>query len=355
MAAPNRGSSRRCGGMTRFLIDEWRDCGGHRLRDVPSAHRSARSTQVERTLRWHCHRHCDDADQPQDFRIISVVFSLPQRYTVGCSRTILFIRECQVKPLLAILLLLTWVKTFSGQENGAVNPYKSPEDIAAGGHIFRSHCLGCHGRDGTGGRGPDLTRADLGHGNTDQELADVIAGGIPGTEMPDFFFNGRQLWQIVAFVRSIRRPSPQFQMKGNPQSGGVLFRGKGACLQCHQVNGQGGRLGPDLTQVGARRSPDHLKASLLQPNQYVSPLDRRVQAVTREGKQVTGVRLNEDTHSVQLLDSNQNLISLRKGELKEYRLDRNSSMPSYKGVFSDGELDDLVSYLQSLRPKETRQ
>ena len=260
-----------------------------------------------------------------------------------------------MKPLLAILLLMTWVKAFPGQENSAGNPHKSPEDVAAGGLIFRSHCLGCHGRDGTGGRGPDLTRADLGYGNTDQELADVIAAGIPGTEMPDFFFNGRQLWQIVAFVQSIRRPSLQFQMRGNPRSGDVLFRGKGACLRCHQVNGEGGRLGPDLSQVGARRSPDHLKVSLLEPNQYVSPLDRRVQAITREGKHVTGIRLNEDTHSVQLLDSNQNLIALRKDELKEYRLDTSSSMPSYKGVFSDGELEDLVSYLQSLRPKEIRQ
>jgi putative heme-binding domain-containing protein len=252
------------------------------------------------------------------------------------------------------LFLLTTSATLLAQES-TVNPHNSLEDIAAGGRIFHSHCLGCHGPAGTGGRGPDLTHADLRYGGTDQELASVIADGIPGTEMPFFFFNGRQLGQIVAFVQSLRQSSQQIQVKGKPERGAALFRGKGGCLKCHQVSGDGGRLGPDLSQVGARRSPDHLKASLLNPNQYVSPLDRRVHAVSRDGKRFSGIRLNEDTYSVQLLDSNGNLISVLKSELKEYRLDNSSSMPSYQGVFSESELEDLLAYLYSLRQKETRQ
>jgi putative heme-binding domain-containing protein len=260
-----------------------------------------------------------------------------------------------LKLLLGFLLLTTWVTVLLAQENSTVNPYNSPEDIAAGGRIFRSHCLGCHGRDGTGGRGPDLTRLDLRHSSTDQELANVIAEGIPATEMPGFFFNGRQLWQIVAFIRSLRQPSQQLRVKGNREAGAALFRGKGGCLQCHQANGVGGRLGPDLSQVGARRSPDHLKTSLLDPNQYVSPLDRRVHLVTRDGRHFSGARLNEDTYSVQLLDSKENLVSVLKRELKEYRLDSSSNMPSYRGVFSESELEDLVAYLYSFREKENRQ
>jgi cytochrome c oxidase cbb3-type subunit III len=260
-----------------------------------------------------------------------------------------------LKPAIALLLLTTSVTALRAQESSTANPHNSPEDIVAGGRIFRSHCLGCHGRGGTGGRGPDLTRVDLRYGSTDQELANAIADGIPGSEMPGFFFNGRQLWQIVAFVQSLRQASPQFRVKGNSEAGVTLFRGKGGCLRCHQVNGEGGRLGPDLSQVGARRSPDHLKGSLLDPDQYVSPLDRRVHAVTRDGNRLSGIRLNEDTHSAQLLDSNGNLISVLKKDLKEYRLDSSSSMPSYKGVFSENELEDLVAYLFSLRPKGTRQ
>lgn len=259
-----------------------------------------------------------------------------------------------MKLLVALLLMTGSVAAQSAQRDSTANPYTTPEDLAAGGRIFRSHCLGCHGRDGTGGRGPNLTRLDLRSGGSDQDLVNTISEGIPGTEMPFFFFNGKQLWQLVAFVQSLRRSSLPLQMKGNTESGAALFRGKGGCLKCHQVNGEGGRIGPDLSQVGARRSPNHLTTSLLDPGRYVSPLDRKVHVVTQDGKRLSGIRLNEDTYSLQLLDSNEKLIALSKDQLKEYRLDNSSSMPSYKQAFSQGELDDLVAYLYSLRGKETR-
>jgi len=255
-----------------------------------------------------------------------------------------------VNLFLALLMLITSVPGLLAQESS--NPHNTPQDVAAGGRIFQSHCLGCHGRNGTGGRGPNLTRTDLRYGGTDQDLANVIGEGIPGTEMPFFFFNGRQLGQIVAFVQSLRQSSAQLQVRGNPEAGLSIFLGKGGCPKCHQVNGKGGRLGPDLSQVGARRSPDHLRLSLLNPNQYISPLDRTVELVTRDGKRLSGIRLNEDSYSVQLLDSNENLVSVQKAVLKEYRLDRTSSMPVYKGVFSETELEDVVAYLYSLRRKE---
>jgi cytochrome c oxidase cbb3-type subunit III len=144
-------------------------------------------------------------------------------------------------------------------------------------------------------------------------------------------------------------------VKGNLGTGAALFRGKGGCLRCHQVNGEGGRQGPDLSQVAARRSPEHLKTSLLDPNQFVSPLDRRVHVVTLDGQHLSGIRLNEDTYSLQLLDSNENLVSVLKRDLKEYRFDSRSSMPSYKEAFSESELEDLVAYLCSIRRKETGQ
>jgi cytochrome c oxidase cbb3-type subunit III len=260
-----------------------------------------------------------------------------------------------LKLTVALLLLTTSVTALPAQESNTSNPYNSPEDVIAGGHIFRSHCLGCHGREGTGGRGPDLTRTELRYGNTDLEMANIIADGIPGTEMPNFFFNGRQLWQIVSFVQSLRQASPQFQVSGNTETGASLFRGKGGCLKCHRVNGEGARAGPDLSQVGARRSPNHLRASLLEPGRFVSPLYRRVHAITLDGRRFSGTRLNEDTYSLQLLDHKENLISLLKSDLKEYRLDGSSAMPSYKGVFFESELEDLVAYLYSLRRKEPQE
>ena len=246
-------------------------------------------------------------------------------------------------------LLLTWITVGGAQQRANTNPHTTPEDVAAGGRIYRSHCVECHGRDGTGGRGPDITRGDLRYGNSDAALADTISTGIPGTSMPLFFFNGKQLWQIVAFVQSLRREEPE--PPGDSTAGAALFRGKGACVNCHMVDGQGGRQGPDLTTVGARRSLRHLRSAILEPSQWVHPRDWKIQAKTKSGVPLEGIRLNEDTHSLQLLDSNDRLLSLVKKDLESYRVIKMSAMPSYAERLSESELEDLVAYLYTLRGK----
>ena len=255
----------------------------------------------------------------------------------------------EMRLFLVAGLLLTWISVGGAEQRGKTNPHTSPEDVAAGGRIYRSHCVECHGRDGTGGRGPDITRGDLRYGNSDAALADTISTGIPGTSMPLFFFNGKQLWQIVAFVQSLRREEPG--PPGDSSAGAALFRGKGACVNCHMVDGQGGRQGPDLTTVGARRSLPHLRNAILEPNQWVAPRDWKIQAKTKSGVPVAGVRLNEDTHSLQLLDSNDRLLSLVKKDLESYRVIKMSAMPSYAERLSESELEDLVAYLYTLRGK----
>lgn len=251
--------------------------------------------------------------------------------------------------LLVAAFFLTPVIVGGAEESKNTNPYTTPEDVAAGGRIYRSHCIECHGRDGTGGRGPDITRGDLRYGNSDAALADTISTGIPGTAMPLYFFNGKQLWQIVAFVQSLQRDEPK--PPGDPAAGAAIFRGKGGCLTCHMVDGRGGRQGPDLTTVGARRSLRHLRSAILDPNQWVSPQDWKIQAKTKGGVSVEGIRLNEDTHSLQLLNSNDKLISVVKSDLESYRIVKASSMPPYAGQLSQSEVDDLVAYLYTLRGK----
>ena len=98
---------------------------------------------------------------------------------------------------------------------------------------------------------------------------------------------------------------------------------------------------------------DLLRISITQPNEWVSPLDWRLRVVTKDGRHISGVRLNEDTQSIQIFDSNYNLISLLKAEIQDYQIDRTSEMPSYEGRLSEGELDNLLAYLYTLRGKGT--
>ena len=122
-------------------------------------------------------------------------------------------------------------------------------------------------------------------------------------------------------------------------------------------------MGPDLTEIGAKRGSAYLRTSLLEPEAevpenfasyrkliYMPDNYLRIHVVTQDGKQIEGVRVDEDTFTIQIRDAQDRLYSFRKQELKELRKDWGKSpMPSYRGVFSDSEVQDVVAYLASLQ------
>jgi putative heme-binding domain-containing protein len=245
-------------------------------------------------------------------------------------------------------LLLFWASAALGQDIPAHNPFATASDQAAGAKIFRAHCAPCHGAGGQGGLGPNLATGTFFHGGTDADLYRTITEGIAGTAMPGTFFDGTQIWQIVAYLRTLGGSAGDVP-RGDARHGEALFREKG-CAGCHLVRGEGGLQGPDLSFVGSRTSVGHIRESILDPNAQVAPLYRLAKITLPSGSSYSGFVMNEDTYTVQLLDSSRGLQSLRKSDIKSFERDKTSSMPSYRGKLSDSELDDLLSYLWSLRP-----
>ncbi|MCP5114425.1 MAG: c-type cytochrome, partial [bacterium] len=168
-------------------------------------------------------------------------------------------------------------------------------------------------------------------------------------EMPAIFFEGRQMWQIVAFVRSLSEGADSGQLPGDPRRGARIFRDKGGCAQCHMVGGEGGRSGPSLDDIGAFRSAEHLTAAILDPDDQVLPVHWVARVVTSAGQTISGRRLNEDSYSIQVLDSKDCLVSLDRSKVQSYDVSRKSTMPSYRGVLGDSEVEDVVAYLANLR------
>jgi putative heme-binding domain-containing protein len=244
---------------------------------------------------------------------------------------------------------LVFAGSLLAQTEQIKNPLTSPKDIEAGAKIFRSHCAECHGLNGEGGRGPRLTSGEFYHGSSDADLLRNISDGIPGTEMPGVFFSPAQVWQVVAYVRSLSEQGAKESVPGDPASGRRIFRGKGGCPACHLVRGEGGRQGPDLSYIGSQRSAAHLRESILKPSARVEMEYWTARLKTVQGEAVEGYVLNEDTHSIQLLDAKDRLRSIPKTAIREQSIDKTSRMPSYEGKLSDQELDDLVAYLKSLR------
>lgn len=234
----------------------------------------------------------------------------------------------------------------------AVGGRAEAQDDFAGERLFRLHCAECHGLDGQGGVGPDLTRGMYRHGDTDEALYRTISQGVVGTPMPATTLSTRQLSQIIRYVRGLAGGA-RVTVPGEPAAGERLFATKGGCARCHMVRGEGGRMGPELTSIGSLRSPSNLRASILQPNEDIDPAYWMVEVVGKDGRIYTGIRLNEDSYSIQLLDVDENLHSLNKKDLQSVRADKKKSrMPAYTGVFTPAELDDLVAYLYSLQRSE---
>jgi len=223
-------------------------------------------------------------------------------------------------------------------------------ELEQGKRLYDGHCARCHGIGGTGGEGPHLARPTLPRAPDDEALITVIREGIPGTEMPRTRrMIESELRVLVGYVRSLGR-TPPGPVAGDRGRGRALFEEKGTCFVCHVVRGEGGTLGPDLTEVGSRRAPDYLRAAITDPGASVPPKFLLVRALTADGREVQGIRLNEDAFTIQIRDDSGRFHSFQKLELKELHKEFGKSlMPSFAKELSSSEIEDLVAFLAGLR------
>jgi putative heme-binding domain-containing protein len=157
---------------------------------------------------------------------------------------------------------------------------------------------------------------------------------------------------------------------GDPARGKTIYEGKGDCASCHRINGVGGRLGPDLSEIGVPRgggrggggggkqatpAPEPtlnltaLETSIVDPDADVAISNRLVRVVTKDGKSVTGRLLNHDNFTVQFIDPQGKLHSYMKADLKESTVLTKGLMPSYKDRLSSQEVADVVAYLATFK------
>ncbi len=233
-------------------------------------------------------------------------------------------------------------------------------DPAQGKKLFEGMCARCHGLDGTGDEGPSLNRPTLTRAGTDDALREVIRDGIPDRGMPRVRrLTDTEVNQLAAYVRSLGRTTST-AVSGNADRGRAIYD-KLACASCHIVSGQGGSFGPDLTEIGMSRGAAYLRQSFLGPAEALprgsSPVPGRgfteflpVRVVTADGREIRGVRINEDPFTIQVRDAANRFHSFRKSEAKEIEKEFGKSMmPSFRGRLTDAEVDDLVAYLSALR------
>jgi putative heme-binding domain-containing protein len=257
-------------------------------------------------------------------------------------------------PRVVLTLLAIWFAVTLDVEIGAQtidqdHGQYSRANVEAGQRLYGPQCQVCHGANGDGVPGIDLKLGRFRRASSDDDLARVITSGVPGTGMPAFLLRPEELISIVAFIRAGFDPASASVRVGDAARGRALFHGKAQCAQCHRVNGEGPRLAPDLSDIGAIRTLAALQRALLEPDQSLLPIHRPVTVVTKDGRTLRGRRLNEDTYTVQIIDEQENLVSLAKADLRNLTVATESKMPSYADRLTADELADVIAYLVSLK------
>jgi putative heme-binding domain-containing protein len=156
------------------------------------------------------------------------------------------------------------------------------------------------------------------------------------------------VWQIVSYINSLNLDPSDYNLVGDASSGQQVYNGKGNCANCHMVDGEGGRLGPDLSAIGNNLDPDQLRIALTDPNENVSPRWWTMRLTRGNGSVLEGLRMSEDTFTVRIMDTDENLWNFSKNELRSHETIKNSTMPAADNL-SASELDDLIAYVFSLR------
>ena len=229
------------------------------------------------------------------------------------------------------------------------------EMLKSGKLLFQVNCSRCHGMLGDGGTGPSLARSYLPRASTDEKLANVISNGIPGTGMPAAWtFTEIEIEKVVKYIRHLGRDN-ETVIIGDVENGKALFDNS-VCFTCHIVSGNGGSLGPDLTRVGLKRGQEYLVASISHPGKN-QPVGSNgfleflvVNVALKSGEIITGVRVNEDTFSIQIKDASNRLYSFKKADILSIEKNKDKSlMPSFNDQFSASELNDIAAYLTSLK------
>jgi putative heme-binding domain-containing protein len=250
-----------------------------------------------------------------------------------------------VKVCLCALLLVSRFAIGTAGQGGPPPGQQNSGAITSGSTLFRARCAECHGADGKGVAGHDLTRLWTA-GATDERVFQTIRNGVPNTIMPSSTAPDGEIRALIAYLRSLNGPPVAEPLRGNAENGERLFAAN--CTSCHAVSGRGGRLGPDLSRIA--QSPAQLTEAIRSPASSIAAGYQRVTVVTRDGERVTGALKGEDAFSVQLMDTTERLRAYMKSSLENLVREPGSLMPEYgPNRVSESDLDDLIRYLSMFR------
>ena len=144
-------------------------------------------------------------------------------------------------------------------------------------------------------------------------------------------------------------PGVSSPVVGDAARGKAIYQERG-CAACHVLGGAGRAFGPDLSEIGAQRGAAYIKQAILEPSARVPDGHVVVTAKPKDARSVRGVRVSEDVFWVYVRDPGGKIYRYWKPDLEALEREAGASlMPAYGAERRPTEIDDLVTYLASLR------
>ena len=266
---------------------------------------------------------------------------------------------------LAVALLLV-----AGSQAADTVDLSSENLIEQGSAQFAKSCaVGyCHGSEGRSARGPAL-RDRVWDPN---ELFRITAEGLPGTSMPGWkdVLAEDAVWAVTAYVMSLSSEPPTgaaaivelgaaLDSPQPPELSPGAMRGKELffdltrerrCSVCHQLDGLGTPIGPNLKIAAKGKTPQELASDVREPHRRIAFGFEQVQLELRSGETLAGVLAEETETRIRVFDSASvppPLRSFAKADVRRQQTRARSSMPDdLETVYTSDEIADIATYLE---------
>jgi len=141
---------------------------------------------------------------------------------------------------------------------------------------------------------------------------------------------------------------------GDAAHGAAVFRNKGGanCIGCHTVNGEGAKIGPELSEVSSKYVRPMLIESVLYPSKQLLDGYEQSLLTMKSGERIAGIVQLEDAAKLTVAKSDGSIVTLAVGDVSKRVKSKNSLMPDgLTNSMSQQDFIDLVVYLETLKKK----
>ncbi len=162
---------------------------------------------------------------------------------------------------------------------------------------------------------------------------------------------------IVAMApEKVKRPASLDKWQTLLASGGNAERGRrviyavqSMCSMCHAVEGRGGDLGPDLTNIGKSKIRSQLVHAILRPSEEINPEYQGWFIRMKNGESHQGRQIDIGEKSIELYTHGSGFITVAKNEVADYGIHEKSLMPDgLENYLTESELRDLIAFLEGV-------